>query len=267
MIAEILKNIKYAPSNPHSIYGGIRKPNLNHIYTTDPHHVFRNQYDMYHLNILNKQTRANLESSFNTTNCFKIIELYRNVLRTIFDRINQLFIEDRSFFKYLISIVDTAKYYASQENPTSRQTKFVEGYKMIIYKIFGYKSITNKIDVEGHIKPIIKLCDFLINNNEYYYDKLRKKASLGSKCAIRYFPQMEKSKKLAMSIKSKLSRLTISGRQLKRNPFDKKILYKTVNTAFRLFSSISAEIKKSSILFSNVNQKQLRSNSSSRLSL
>ena len=163
----VIKNISYIPVKPHGVYYQpypktrpndpmVSRVNPKYFYNPNPHvspHV--NIFDAYHYKKQHTQIKKIMSSSiyFSKNNAIAIWSFVKLMLRTMLDRVWELFLSTGSFIKEHGKVLNN---YLKVNIPVNRQT--IDGIKKF------------KQDVVAHIKTINKMSSFLFKNS-YFYEK------------------------------------------------------------------------------------------------
>jgi hypothetical protein len=155
-INRVFKNTSYVPSRVHGQYQN-SPPKYDRNNLTGHH---KKIFDMYKIQKINKQMKYNLESDStyrgsrkdNINKINNIWSMYKGIIRSIFNRIYELFISQSSF--YNSHEVDIQKII---NNGTVLSRKAKKDFNWKIKHTFG-----------SHLHEISKLCLFIIKNSSYY---------------------------------------------------------------------------------------------------
>jgi hypothetical protein len=160
-IQKILRNTSYVPTNPHGQYKKNPPKYTHDNLSNHPKKIF----DMYRVNKLNTQMKHKLQSGNSSKEtAIQIWSLYKGIIRSIFNRIYELFISLNSYYRTHESVMRTI---SLPPNPRNMTRGFITKFN---------RSIQN---FHTHLYEINRLCTFISINTPYYKRHLLKSIKNG----------------------------------------------------------------------------------------
>ena len=180
----IIRNISYVPTNPHGEYKK-NPPRYNQGNPKKPREAIFDMHKIYELDRQMKYILKDCKNSQNPKqNAGYVWSMYKGIIRTILNRIHELFISQQTFYK---THENNLKYLIANPNPIERQRR----KRRDIKKWFDS---TIKYGFKSHLEEIQKLCRFVSKNTIYYKSCMLTSMKNG----------MEKSKKIRLTEQRKI---------------------------------------------------------------